>query len=408
MQVDTVSAYAAQLLPRLRAIPPPPGAAGRALALLAGWDGEMAMDRPQPLIFNAWMQRFRDAVLRRAGVPPADAGPSEEFVAFVLSPAGAWWCGGDCTAMLSDALVAATGALAARYGDDPAAWRWGEAHRAIFAHPLVSRLPLVGSLGVLSIPVPGDGSTLDRGGTPWDGLDAVHGASFRAVYDLSSLDRSRFMMAPGQSGNLLSPHADDFLVRWRDGDTILLGPAAAAHRRDHHLNPHGDAMSYGLSMIEDDLLTRGVLTRRLLAWCVDVFLLAIVLAAFWTSGLVFGIMTLGFGLPLLGLMPLVPLAYHCLFMASGLSATPGQALMGLRVRRNDDMGRPKLRAGGGFHADLLPDAGDIGPAVAGGAVHRPPPHAARPAERTGGGTRSGVDPAGRVLEHAGWPFSHLM
>jgi uncharacterized RDD family membrane protein YckC len=101
-------------------------------------------------------------------------------------------------------------------------------------------------------------------------------------------------------------------------------------------------MTYGLSMIEDDLLTRGVLTRRLLAWCVDVFLLAIILAACWTTGLVFGLMTLGLGMPLLGLLPLVPLAYHTLFVCSGLSATPGQALLGLRVRRNDDMGQPSF------------------------------------------------------------------
>jgi uncharacterized RDD family membrane protein YckC len=101
-------------------------------------------------------------------------------------------------------------------------------------------------------------------------------------------------------------------------------------------------MTYGLSMIEDDLLTRGVLTRRLLAWCVDVFLLAIIVACCWTSGLVFGLMTLGLGMPLLSMLPLVPLAYHTLFMVSPLSATPGQALFGLRVRRNDDIGRPSF------------------------------------------------------------------
>jgi uncharacterized RDD family membrane protein YckC len=101
-------------------------------------------------------------------------------------------------------------------------------------------------------------------------------------------------------------------------------------------------MTYGLSMIEDDLLTRGVLARRALAWCVDAFLLAIIVAAFWTTGLVFGVMTLGFGMPLLGLMPLVPLAYNCLFLVSPLSATPGQALFGLRVRRNDDLGPPNF------------------------------------------------------------------
>jgi penicillin amidase len=237
MQVDVGSVYAQRLLPRLRAIPAPPGAAGRALALLADWDGSMAMDLPQPLIFNAWIDQFRDAVLARAGVPPAYAGPSSEFVAYVLSPAGAAWCGGDCTPMLSAALSAATADLAARFGADPASWRWGAAHRAVFAHPLLSRLPLIGGVGILAIDSPGDDSTLDRGGTGWSGFDAVHGASFRGVYDLAALDRSRFVMAPGQSGNLLSPHARDFLKRWRDGATILLGPATATVAATVTLSP---------------------------------------------------------------------------------------------------------------------------------------------------------------------------
>jgi penicillin amidase len=48
------------------------------------------------------------------------------------------------------------------------------------------------------------------------------------VYDLADLDRSVFMMAPGQSGRPFSRHAHDFLERWRDGKTVTLGPAPAA------------------------------------------------------------------------------------------------------------------------------------------------------------------------------------
>jgi penicillin amidase len=239
MQVDAVSVYARQMLPRLRAVTPPPGTAGQALALLSGWDGAMASDKPQPLIFNAWIDRFRDAVLQRADVPPEDAGPDEEFVAFVLSPAGAAWCGGDCDALLAASLTEATTALAQQFGADPAAWRWGDAHRAVFAHPLLGRLPLVGGLATFGIAIPGDGSTLDRGGTGWDGFEAVHGPSFRAVYDLADLDRSRFVMAPGQSGNPFSRHSHDFLMRWRDGDTILLGPVAAMVAATVTLTPAG-------------------------------------------------------------------------------------------------------------------------------------------------------------------------
>ena len=57
------------------------------------------------------------------------------------------------------------------------------------------------------------------------------------MYDLADLDRSLFMLAPGQSGNLLSRHAGDFLARWRDGATITLGPTADATTATIRLTP---------------------------------------------------------------------------------------------------------------------------------------------------------------------------
>ncbi|MBV9785570.1 MAG: penicillin acylase family protein [Acidisphaera sp.] len=224
MQTDVVSAYAAQLLPVLRAVPPPPGLAGRAAGLLAGWDGAMTRDAPQPLIFNAWLDRFYLDVLAHNGVPESAGGPPEEFTAFVLSPAGAHWCGGDCTERLQTALSTAMAGLAERFGDDPARWRWGAAHQAVFAHPVLRNLPLLGWLTTARIEAPGDDSTIDRGGTRVGGFTSIHGASFRGAYDLADLDRSRFVVTPGQSGNPLSRHLSDFVTRWRDGDTITLGP----------------------------------------------------------------------------------------------------------------------------------------------------------------------------------------
>ena len=99
MQVDVVSTFARQVLPVLLALPGPAEREAAALALLRGWDGSATMDRPQPLIFNAWMNEFYDAVLRHAGLAAGCLGaPVSDFVASVLSPAGAHWCDGDCGA----------------------------------------------------------------------------------------------------------------------------------------------------------------------------------------------------------------------------------------------------------------------------------------------------------------------
>jgi penicillin amidase len=55
--------------------------------------------------------------------------------------------------------------------------------------------------------------------------------------DLSDLDRSLFVIAPGQSGDLLDPHAADFLQRWRAGDSVQLGPEPNVVSREIRIMP---------------------------------------------------------------------------------------------------------------------------------------------------------------------------
>lgn len=96
------------------------------------------------------------------------------------------------------------------------------------------------------------------------------------------------------------------------------------------------------AMEQDDYLTRGVLTRRVVAWLIDAALIALLLGAAWSGGVVLGVLTLGLALPLLGWLPVLPFLYTWLSIASPLSATPGQALLGLTVVHDDDFGAPSL------------------------------------------------------------------
>jgi penicillin amidase len=233
MQMDVKSTYAEQLFLMLQAVQPPNPLATRALALLLDWDGSMRVDRPEPLIFNAWIERFQDAVLALHGIVPGSASPPEEFTAFLLSPASAtsalWWCGGECQPLLSRTLGEAVAGLSDRFGDDPSTWRWGEAHLSRFANPVLAQIPVLGPLTTMEVPSGGDGSTVDRGAMAPGSFTSVHGAAFRGVYDLADLDQSLFVIAPGQSGNPASRHAWDFVSRWNSGQTITLGPEA------HHI-----------------------------------------------------------------------------------------------------------------------------------------------------------------------------
>ena len=241
MQNDTVSAFAGAMLPLLaaRAATTHPDAFSQAaLDLLRGWDGSMRAGAPQPLIFNAWLQRFAADALARNHLDLAIIGPWPDFVAFLLSPAGAPWCGGDCTPMLMHALATSTARIARQLGNDPSAWRWGRAHRAVFNNAFLRAIPVVDRLARRSIPVSGDETTLLRAGSAILGdFDATHGGAYRGVYDLADPDRSRFIVTPGQSGNWVSGDAWNLMRKWASGATMTIPREPRSVRATASLTP---------------------------------------------------------------------------------------------------------------------------------------------------------------------------
>jgi uncharacterized RDD family membrane protein YckC len=99
-------------------------------------------------------------------------------------------------------------------------------------------------------------------------------------------------------------------------------------------------MSYGTPFADEYLLTEGVLTRRCLAWVIDVLVIAMLVWVLWWVLVMFGLLTLGLGFAVVGILPWVPFLYQFLSLLGSTSATPGQRIMGLAVRRFDDLGPP--------------------------------------------------------------------
>ena len=96
------------------------------------------------------------------------------------------------------------------------------------------------------------------------------------------------------------------------------------------------------AMLPEDALTGGVMLRRLFAWIVDVFLIGLLCGAAFSFFVAVGVLTFGLSAGLFGTLPFIPLLYHWITLASPMSGSPGQALFGLEVRRNDDLGRPTV------------------------------------------------------------------
>ena len=93
--------------------------------------------------------------------------------------------------------------LTAEQGSDPAEWRWGRSNRVPFEHPLTTAfdLPAVERRG-------GAGTVSSNGGT------------YKQIIDLTNLDDSRVLNAPGQSGQPGSPYYDSLLDEWKNGDYL--------------------------------------------------------------------------------------------------------------------------------------------------------------------------------------------
>lgn len=244
MQMDDLSLPARDLLPALLeeiAMSRLDGAAAQAVDILAAWDYRMDRNSAAPLIFSAWLRELD------ARAFASELGPLyEDFVLSQSNGAGTLtsfegsldaWCGiaiqaarQACRSEFAPALEAAVAALSEAYGEDPTSWRWGDTHRARFAHPLLDRIPPLGRLFAVEVETDGGNYTVNRGtarpGTVIS-FQHVHGASLRVVYDLADLDSSLFILPTGQSGNPLSPHYLDLVERWRDGAFLTIVEAEA-------------------------------------------------------------------------------------------------------------------------------------------------------------------------------------
>lgn len=231
MQLDVESGPAELLLPILleaaRA-----GAVGErersALARLQAWNREMRADRPEPLLFAEWTRQLaRSIYADELGELFQDAWAERfSFLRNVLTDhAGqSHWCNDIgtpqaeiCSERIVGALQLALDELERRHGRDMASWTWGSDHQARARHFPLSRVPVLRDWFDVTAPADGASHTVNVGAYDLvddEPFESHHAAGFRAVYDLSNLSASRFLLNTGQSGHVLSRHYRDWAQRW--------------------------------------------------------------------------------------------------------------------------------------------------------------------------------------------------
>ncbi len=212
IQGDTVSLAARELLPRISV------GDERARELFDGWDHDLSADSAAAALWEVFVDELARRAVERKDPLVAEYLTDRELFRSRALPAlldGAFLS----KEQLDDALATAWDRCADAMGPEPAAWRWGDIHRARFVHPL-GRMPGLEPLFVAAEhPLGGDELTVNKAGFEGDGpFDVCVIPSWRAVYDLANLDDSKGILPTGQSGDPASPHWNDQTSAWAAGE----------------------------------------------------------------------------------------------------------------------------------------------------------------------------------------------
>ncbi|HEY5205559.1 MAG TPA: penicillin acylase family protein, partial [Roseiarcus sp.] len=233
MQADHLSLDVRDLQPFIATIAPSDERARKAQAMLLSWNAVMDKDRAEPLIYTAFLRSLHKILIDdKTGLPMGEKGPFAVTTLVSLMRDHPSWCDApgapdpDCRRALGRALDEALALLVGRDGADMSQWRWGAEHRAVLRHQVYSHVPLFDWLSDLSVSSSGGYYTLDRGGgsevVPNLPFARTHGGGFRGLYDLADPEKSRFMIATGESGHIFSRHYGDLTPLWNDVKSIRI------------------------------------------------------------------------------------------------------------------------------------------------------------------------------------------
>jgi penicillin amidase len=142
------------------------------------------------------------------------------------NPESSWWIkqAGGREELITVSLKDTTDWLRKKIGNNINEWRWGVLHQIIFSHAMALRKPLDQVFNRGPLPIGGDTDTLCQTAIAHSdpenqSFDAKAWApSHRQIIDMGNLSNSLMIYAPGQSGHLGSPHYDDLITLWKNGE----------------------------------------------------------------------------------------------------------------------------------------------------------------------------------------------
>ena len=259
LQTDTVSMPALRLQALLRDLAKRISANGNeeklAFAMMLNWNGDLDANSAAAALSELWWSKHLKPMLMRRLVPDQKVrallmpGHIDSLLRALEHPGSRF---GPDPRVARDELMRVTLVEAWRdcvthLGKEAAQWRWGKLHHAYFEHSLAGFAQAEDRpvLDVGPFPHGGSSSTPMHTGYRLPDFRTTHGASVRIVVDVGEWDQSRWINAPGQSGDPRSAHYRDLAPIWAQGGYVpMLYSRAAIDEAASHimtLQPYQDS-----------------------------------------------------------------------------------------------------------------------------------------------------------------------
>ncbi len=121
-------------------------------------------------------------------------------------------------------LIEAIENLQEKYGNDIYQWQWGKHHQVIFRHLFSGKSSIVDKvINSSSYRIGGDQTTLLNTSFRFQSpFENYLGPSMRQIVDLSRIDSSLIIITSGQSGHVAHKNYKDQILKWLNGEYILL------------------------------------------------------------------------------------------------------------------------------------------------------------------------------------------
>ncbi|TDI99949.1 MAG: penicillin acylase family protein [Caldithrix sp.] len=235
LQLDTRNLFAESVLPALLSILNESSLSREESGMfqeLSSWDFFNDADKIAPTIFKNWWGKLYDAIWADefGGEGSYFRFPSRvRTVQMIVEEPNAHWFDNVKTTdveTLSDLALtsfnAAYSGLSESFGDMNESWQWGRYKGTDIIH--LARIP---GFGRMDLDVGGDLRIVNA-------IGKTHGPSWRMVVALGPEVKAWGIYPGGQSGNPGSPHYDDFVDDWVEGDLaelLFLKSADSEHRR---------------------------------------------------------------------------------------------------------------------------------------------------------------------------------